>query len=126
MSLTSESPITSSLLLLFKSDLQDRQNQLSSAIDRAHKEIQALPDSEPGDVIDKSCGNASKEAVFTTYSRHRIQLRKVEAALLRLSTGDFGTCAGCGGVIGFKRLQALPWANTCIKCQQQSDETRIQ
>jgi RNA polymerase-binding transcription factor DksA len=50
--------------------------------------------------------------VFTNYSQSRAQLRKVEAALKRIFTGDFGMCAGCGDAIDVKRLQALPWRTT--------------
>lgn len=98
---------------------------MTRAIDRTHKEIRALADSGPGDVIDESCGNCSKEAIFATYSQNRTQLRNVEAALRRIVAGDFGVCAACGGAIGLKRLQALPWANNCIECQEQSEQGRV-
>jgi DnaK suppressor protein len=126
MSLTSEFPFASNVFLLLKSDLREQHSELTRAIDRTHKEIRALADSGPGDVIDESCGNCSKEAIFTTYSQNRTQLRKVEAALERIATGDFGICAACGGAIGLKRLQALPWANNCIECQEQSEQGRVQ
>lgn len=125
MSVTSDSTVSSNVLLLFKSDLQERHSELTRAIDRTHEEIRALADSDPGDVIDSSCGNSSKEAVFTTYSHNRTQLRKVEAALERIADGDFGICAVCGGAIGLKRLQALPCANNCIDCQEQLEKARV-
>ncbi len=125
MSVTSESPLTSKALLLFKSGLRQQQSDLTRAIDRTHKEIRALADSEPGDVIDNCCGNSSKEAIFSSYSHNRTQLSRVEAALERFTTGEFGTCASCGGAIGLKRLQALPWANNCIECQEESEQGRV-
>ena len=113
------------MLLLFKSDLQEQRSELTHAIGRTQKEIRALADSGPGDVIDDSCGNFSKEAVFATYTQHRTQLHKVEAALERIDAGDYGVCAACGGAIGLKRLQALPWANNCIECQEQCEQGRV-
>jgi DnaK suppressor protein len=124
MSLTSEFP-ANNVLLLFKTDLQEQYSELTRAIDRAHKEIRAPADSGPGDFIDESCGNCSKEAILATYSQNRTQLRKVEAALEHLVMGNFGICASCGGAIGLKRLQALPWTNNCIECQEQSEQERI-
>ena len=126
MSLTSEFPLANNVLTLFKSGLQEQQLELTRAIDKTQKEIRALADFEPGDVLDDSFGNASKEAVFTTYTRNRTQLRKVEVALNRISTGDFGICAECGGAIALKRLQAVPWANNCVECQEQSERSRGQ
>jgi DnaK suppressor protein len=125
MSLTPHSPLADNVLLLVKSDLRDQQRELMHAIDRAQKEIRALADSESGDVLDDACGNASKEAMFASYSKYRTQLRKVELALQRISAGDFGICAVCEGPIGLKRLQAIPWVNNCIECQEQSEQGRV-
>jgi RNA polymerase-binding protein DksA len=44
------------------------------------------------------------------------QLALVEAALVRLDTGKFGTCVRCGKPIAPARLEALPWAEHCIEC----------
>jgi len=60
-------------------------------------DIRALADSEPGDVIDESCGNSTKEVMFTSYTESRKQLHKIEAALERIDSGEFGICAVCEG-----------------------------
>jgi hypothetical protein len=75
MSLTSEFP-ANNVLLLFKSDLQEQYSELTRTIDNALKEIRALADFGPGDAIDESCGNCSKEAIFATDSQNRTQLRQ--------------------------------------------------
>src|SRR5579859_2373334 len=46
-----------------------------------------------------------------------VQLRLVEEALDRITTGDYGTCLSCEKPIPPKRLQALPWAKYCVFCQ---------
>jgi DnaK suppressor protein len=125
MSFMSQTPLATNVLLLFESGLQDQQRELARAIDRRQKEIRALADSGPGDVIDDSFGNACKENMLASYSQNRAQLRKVELALKRISTGDFGICAVCGDTIGLKRLQAVPWATNCITCQEQSEQDRV-
>ena len=125
MSLTSHSPLADTALLLFTNGLREQQRELARALDRAQKEIRALIDSGSGDLIDGSRDNASKEALFASYSKNRTQLRKVELALERISTGEFGICAACDGAIGFKRLQAIPWANNRIECQEQSEQGRV-
>ncbi|MEO7663546.1 MAG: TraR/DksA C4-type zinc finger protein [Candidatus Limnocylindrales bacterium] len=48
--------------------------------------------------------------------RERIQLRLVEEALARLDSGTYGTCVECGKPTGNERLEAIPWAATCIDC----------
>ena len=44
------------------------------------------------------------------------QLRQVEDALERLGAGTFGACRSCGRPIAAVRLEAIPWAATCIDC----------
>jgi DnaK suppressor protein len=125
MSFMSQSPLATSLLPLLESGLRDQQRELARAIERGQKEIRALADCGPGDVIDDACGNACKENMLASYSQNRILLRKVELALQRISTGDFGICAACGDTIGLKRLEAVPWATNCIACQEQSEQSRV-
>jgi DnaK suppressor protein len=125
MSFMSQSPLATNVLLLFESGLRDQQHELVRAIERGQKEIRALADSGPGDVMDDSCGNACKENLLASYTHYRTLLRKVELALKRIFTGDFGICAACGDIIGLNRLQAMSWANNCIDCQEQSEQGRV-
>jgi DnaK suppressor protein len=46
------------------------------------------------------------------------QLRLVDEALDRLSSGDYGICLSCEDPIPAKRLAALPWARYCVPCQE--------
>ena len=43
-------------------------------------------------------------------------LAQIDAALLRLADGSYGTCMSCGHPIGAARLAARPVATTCIDC----------
>jgi len=52
------------------------------------------------------------------------QLALVDAALVRLDGGTFGTCIRCGRPIPPGRLEALPWAPRCIDCQRIADRER--
>lgn len=63
---------------------------------------------------------ADREAAAV--NRERLQIR---AALMRLDRGTYGLCAGCGGAIPPKRLDAIPWAALCVGCQQHWDELDI-
>jgi DnaK suppressor protein len=48
-------------------------------------------------------------------------LVQVRAALDALERGDYGTCAGCEEPISPRRLEALPWAQLCIRCQNDQE-----
>jgi RNA polymerase-binding transcription factor DksA len=44
------------------------------------------------------------------------ELRQIAAALQRITTGDYGTCATCGADIGEDRLDVLPYTPFCRTC----------
>jgi RNA polymerase-binding protein DksA len=48
--------------------------------------------------------------------RSRTELHRVENALRKLENGTYGTCETCGDPIAPERLEAIPWAPTCIDC----------
>jgi DnaK suppressor protein len=47
----------------------------------------------------------------------RAQLKMVEHALSKLEAGTYGLCDICSQPIRPERLEALPYANLCIKCK---------
>ena len=44
------------------------------------------------------------------------QLAAVEAALVRVADGTYGVCEVCHRPIAPERLEAIPWAATCVSC----------
>jgi DnaK suppressor protein len=48
--------------------------------------------------------------------RSRLELSRVEAALRSIDDGTYGICTNCGNPIAAERLEAIPWAPTCIDC----------
>jgi hypothetical protein len=114
MSFTSQSPLATNVLLLFESGLRDQQRELEHVVERGQKEIRALADSGPGDIMDDSCGNACKENILASYSHNRTLLRKVELALKRVFTGDFGSVLPVGtpsASNGYKPCHGQPTAS---------------
>ena len=54
--------------------------------------------------------------------RSSVQLHKIEAALVRIRTGEYGYCLKCGEDIAEKRLQVDPAALTCMTCARLSEK----
>ena len=46
------------------------------------------------------------------------QLRLVNEALDRIDSGEYGICMSCEEPIPPKRLNAIPWARYCVRCQE--------
>jgi DnaK suppressor protein len=53
--------------------------------------------------------------------RDSSRLREVRAALRRIGAGIFGICVECEADINPKRLAAIPWASSCMVCQEAAD-----
>lgn len=52
-------------------------------------------------------------------------IKDVERALQKIEKGTYGKCEVCGEAIPESRLDALPWAATCVKCQEKLDSHDI-
>jgi DnaK suppressor protein len=109
------------VLLQFKLNLREQQHALQQAIGTVEQELRAAMDST-ADHLDLSTGNALRESMASRNSQNRLRLRTIEIALERIQKGSFGTCVACDGAIGLKRLQAIPSATRCIRCQERLEQ----
>jgi DnaK suppressor protein len=83
-----------------------------------HMKDEAINYADPAD-------RATQEEEFNlelrTRDRERKLIKKIEDALERLESDDFGYCEACGIEIGIKRLEARPTATLCIDCKTLSE-----
>jgi len=65
----------------------------------------------------------SERQDINVMTRERLaeRINRLTAALERLVEGTYGTCDVCGGDIERARLEALPEAVRCLKCQERSE-----
>ncbi|MEM8769671.1 MAG: RNA polymerase-binding protein DksA [Pseudomonadota bacterium] len=70
---------------------------------------------------------ASQETEFglelKTRDRERKLIRKIDAALERISQGTFGYCEKTGEEIGLGRLEARPITTMCLEAQERHEKT---
>jgi len=55
--------------------------------------------------------------------RRDTEIRKIDAALARLDSGDYGWCVRCGDEIAAERLRLDPAVPVCIDCAQNASKT---
>jgi len=53
-----------------------------------------------------------------------ITAASIRHALDLIDDGRFGRCQSCGELIGDDRLQAVPWALLCVRCQSVGEQGR--
>lgn len=106
----------------YKRRLIAKQRELLDAIARLGVEKrESEEDISSLDVGDKANHSNAKESLFQQGDQDRATLALVEEALRRAADGGFGECEACGQAIEKKRLDAVPWANYCIRCQDRQD-----
>jgi RNA polymerase-binding transcription factor DksA len=77
----------------------------------------SLSDNDAPALGDPSARWTDYEAALEPVSEvMRRELAEIDAALLRIEQGRFGTCQSCGGPMGLQRLRALPEARYCVAC----------
>ena len=109
--------MTKSELEKFKTALEKRQEEISASLrNREDIAIEKTPDA-----IDEVQLAGERELAIRNLDRESNLLRNVRAALARIADGSYGTCMHCEEEISLKRLNAVPWAAFCIRCQEAVD-----
>jgi DnaK suppressor protein len=75
--------------------------------------------------IETSSDELDRIQCASDHDRHSDRSREVRMALRRVNAGTFGICVGCEENINPKRLAAVPWASSCIVCQEAADRERV-
>lgn len=71
--------------------------------------------------IDLASSLEGREMLFQLTSRDRNELKLIEEALVRISSGSYGECESCEKKISMKRLQIMPLTALCIECQEAAE-----
>lgn len=77
------------------------------------------------DYVDDAVTQYTREFLLSLSDLERRQLQLVEEALQRIDDGSYGECLSCGEAIGAKRLAAIPWAATCVQCQERAEREEM-
>jgi DnaK suppressor protein len=73
------------------------------------------------DALDEVQLAGERELAIRNLDREASLLRNVRAALFRINDGSYGVCLHCDEDIKPKRMDAVPWAAFCIRCQEAAD-----
>lgn len=73
------------------------------------------------DSMDSSSLEHERHVALDTFGRKATLLAEVNAALERIRTRTYGLCGECEEPISAGRLNALPWARLCLKCQEEQE-----
>jgi DnaK suppressor protein len=109
--------VTTQRLKQAKAELVRRRAVLLETSRSAADALAALRGAERGQEFEEE---AQAEAGAADLARlgeaERLEIQRIDAALDRIESGQWGVCASCGEEIETRRLDALPWAIRCANC----------
>lgn len=73
------------------------------------------------DLTDRASSETEKALELRTRDRQRKLISKIDAALRRIETGEYGYCEETGEPIGIRRLEARPIATLSLEAQERHE-----
>ena len=101
--------------------LVNRRDALRKALAGDLSLLKALPEQTGGDVVDAALDAAQDEISSKLAEAESRELAQIEYALELIRQDKYGLCEVCNGKIPLARLNALPYAKTCIECQRAAE-----
>lgn len=101
----------------FRKILEIRKTELGNG----NRSREALAIEASADELDRIQNASALDDAVRNMERNSDRLHEVESALLRIDDGTFGICASCEEPLNPKRLAAIPWASSCVVCQEAAD-----
>jgi DnaK suppressor protein len=98
--------------------LKTRRNALRKALAGDLSLLNQLREQSGGDIVDAALDAAQNEISSQLAEVESRELANIEQALRRMKKGTYGNCVVCGSQIALARLNALPYATTCLDCQR--------
>ena len=105
-------------LEIAKKALLEKQQELLSRVERTHKHIYQKDEPVSAQFSEQVTEMANAELVHALDVEGRMELNQIQHALERLDAGEYGSCIDCGNAISEQRLEAIPFAEKCIKCAE--------
>ncbi|MBT8473802.1 MAG: TraR/DksA family transcriptional regulator [Marinicaulis sp.] len=93
---------------------RDELNALSGASEDARKPVEL--DQQSTGRLTRLDAIQQQQMAKAQETRRAGELKKIEAALARITEDEFGYCGECGEAIAVKRLEIDPTTQICVGC----------
>lgn len=91
----------------------------------ANRDQLAANEGDPSDIADRASDGFEDELTAGLLTIESAQLEQIDEALARIEKGIYGVCLDCNKPIPRKRLDVLPFAKRCLKCEGESERRRM-
>jgi len=105
----------------FKTLLENKRDDIVRRAQQTLNEDMTLDADDLPDEMDLASTEYLQSVTFRLRGREKSFLKKIQKALAKIETGQFGECEDCLEQISIKRLNARPEAPLCIKCKEEQE-----
>ncbi len=110
-------------LLVLRARLRGDVNSMAeAALNKNRMEGNGDLSSMPIHMADIGSDNFEQEFTLSLMQSEEDILEKIEGSLERIEEGTYGTCEECGVRIPKTRLNAIPYAEFCVKCAERVEQ----
>ena len=103
-----------------KRELEEKRDILAKRVDALESDKRRERGAISADFGEQAVDTENDEVIDRLEKIELNEIKNIQVALKRIEKGTYGKCAVCGEDIALKRLQALPFAVTCIECNNLS------
>jgi DnaK suppressor protein len=101
--------------------LTERRQSLVGQVQQAELYSRERDAEATQDPADMAANAYTKELLVSMSDNDRQLLNLIDEALERMDDSGYGKCVRCGQPLPEKRLEAVPWARHCVKCQEMQE-----
>jgi DnaK suppressor protein len=109
--------MTKTELMNLKAVLEAKQMELAAQLRGRVKELM-IEGCQP-ELVDWIQVMSDRDETAVILNRLSSTLADVKRSLRAIDDDCYGNCIRCDGPIAIKRLQSIPWAAHCVRCQEQ-------
>lgn len=110
----------------FKNILLEKKEKILGNARHTLEDDMTLDQADLADEMDLASSEYLQSFQFRLRGRERTFLSKIDKALAKIETGEFGICEECEEKIHSKRLEARPETTLCIKCKEEQEREESQ
>ncbi|HUE84340.1 MAG TPA: TraR/DksA family transcriptional regulator [Pyrinomonadaceae bacterium] len=111
---------------VFRDKLLDRRESLVGQVQQAELYSRERDAEATQDPADMAANAYTKELLVSMSDNDRKLLKLIDEALERIEVGSYARCVHCGDALPERRLDAVPWARLCVRCQDLQERGLLQ
>lgn len=105
----------------FKEILEQRREEVVGQAAKVGQPVYSFEAEDLPDEVDLASTESFQNMSIRLRGRDQVLLRKIEKALHKIESGEYGICEECGEEIGERRLEARPVTDLCIRCKEEQE-----